>query len=152
MRDVNASITIARPRADVARFAMNPDNDTRWIGGIVEARLVGDPPLELGTTVARVAKFLGRRIDYVLEVVGYEPDALLDMRSIKAPFPMRVTYRFSDGDGDGDGDTRVDLDVGGNPGWFFRLAGPLVARSLRKNIEKDLARLKACLEGQAGRD
>ena len=41
-----------------------------------------------------MATFLDRRIEYVLEVVEYDPKTLLAMRSVKGPFPMEVTYEF----------------------------------------------------------
>ena len=87
--DVKAEIFIARSREDVAKYAMNPDYVAVWISGISEARMLTDPPIGEGTQVSRVASFLGKRIDYVLEVVQHEPESLLAMRSVKGPFPMK---------------------------------------------------------------
>lgn len=39
-----------------------------------------------------MAGFLGRRIEYVNEVTAYDPPRTLDMRSVVASFPMRITY------------------------------------------------------------
>ena len=89
--DVQAEVTIARSREEVVSYAMDPAHDPIWISGITEARMLTEPPLGQGTRVERVAKFLGRRIEYVLEVTEYEPNSLMAMRSIKGPFPMRVT-------------------------------------------------------------
>ena len=59
--DVTAKLLIQRSREEVARYAINPENDPVWIGGI--ATLLGAPPLRSGSRVQRVAKFLGRRIE-----------------------------------------------------------------------------------------
>ncbi len=44
--DVKAEIVINRSREEVASYAMNSDNDPIWIGGIVESKMLTDPPLE----------------------------------------------------------------------------------------------------------
>lgn len=59
--DVIAETMINRERADVAAYVENWVNDPIWIGGIVEAKMVTDPPLAKGTKVARTAMFLGKR-------------------------------------------------------------------------------------------
>ncbi len=97
--DVRAEISIASPRQEVAAFAMEAENDPRWIGGISEARRLTEPPTGVGTRVERIASFLGRRIEYVMEVSEYEPPARIVLRSIKSPFPMCVSYEFEDRDG-----------------------------------------------------
>src|SRR2546421_12188927 len=123
MIDVTAEVVVKRPREEVAAYMTDPANDPEWIGGLREARLVGDPPLALGSRVARVASFLGRRIEYVNEIVGLEPGRLLDMRSVVAPFPMRITYSFQDRDGG----TLVRNRVRGGAGGFLSLASPVLA-------------------------
>jgi len=77
--DITAEIVINRPRDEVAAFASDPQNDSTWIGGIVEAKTVTDPPFGVGTKVARVASFLRRKMHYTPEVVEYEPNALVTM-------------------------------------------------------------------------
>ena len=96
--DVTAESRIARQRKDVAAFAMEAENDTRWIGGISSARRLTEGPTAVGTRVERVAHFLGRRVEYVMEVVEIVPGERIVMRSIRSPFPMRVTYSFEDAD------------------------------------------------------
>ena len=96
---MDESIEIARPAGDVARYMFDWRNDPEWIGGISEARLVGDGDFGLGSRVERVASFMGKRIEYVLEIEDYEPGALLAMRSVKAPFPMTVAYEVTDNHG-----------------------------------------------------
>ncbi len=143
--DVTAEVTIDRPREDVARYAMNPDNDTSWIGGIVESKWVTDPPVTVGTQVARFATFLGRRIEYVNEVVSHGPTSLLVMRSVKGPFPMTVTYAFEDAPNGAVARIRVE---GGGSG-FYTLVRPLLSREVKRRITKDLRTLKSLLESGA---
>jgi uncharacterized membrane protein len=140
--DVTAETTIERPRSEVAGYTVDLSNDPVWIGAVTESRLVTEPPFGIGSQVARVATFLGKRIEYVNEVVEYLPAERLAMRSVKAPFPMTVTYEFEDA---GTG-TLVRIHAEGDASGFYRLASPLLSRAVRRGIEGDLGRLKATLE------
>jgi hypothetical protein len=140
--DVEVETIVACPRTEVAGYVADWRNDRTWIGALEEVRLVTDGALGVGSQVARVAKFLGRRIEYVNEVVEYEPVARLVMQSVKAPFPMTVVYEFEDAAGG----TRVRIRARGDTSGFYRLAGPVLSRAVKRSIERDLARLKGVLE------
>jgi uncharacterized membrane protein len=143
--DITAEVAVVRPRAEVAAYMTDPANDPAWIGGVREVRLETPPPLAVGSRVARVASFLGRRVEYVNEVTELDPERVLDMRSVRAPFPMRVTYSFEDADGAG-ATTVVRNRVRGDPGGFFALFGPLLAPLVRRSVQRDLERLRDVLE------
>jgi uncharacterized membrane protein len=140
--DVTVSVTIGVPRAEVATYVIDHRHDPVWIGGIAESELLGDPPIAVGSQVRRVASFLGKRIEYVNEVTTLEPDRLLEMRSVKSPFPMVVTYAFEDAPGG----TATSVRVQGDPSAWYRIAGPLLARQVRSNVRGDLERLRGILE------
>ena len=93
--DVTATASIDRPRDQVAAYLRDPANDTKWIGGIRSARLLTPGPVTVGSQVERVASFLGRRVQYVNEITELTADRLA-MRSVRSPFPMRVTYGHRD--------------------------------------------------------
>ena len=140
--DVTVEQRIARPRDEVARFAMDPSNDTRWITALDSARVLTGGPVGVGTRVERIASFLGRRIEYVNEIVVHEPPARLVMRSVKAPFPMEVTYEFDDARPA----TLARIRAAGDAGGFYRIAGPLLGAAVRRGVARDLATLKRLLE------
>jgi hypothetical protein len=60
--DIVTETVIDRPAADVAAFAADPDNAPTWYANIKSIRWESEPPLGLGTRVAFVAEFLGRRL------------------------------------------------------------------------------------------
>jgi hypothetical protein len=135
--DITAKVHVSRDPAAVAGYMTNPGNDPQWIGGLREVQLLGDGPVRVGSRVRRVASFLGRRVEYVNEILVLD-DHQLDMRSVKAPFPMRITYRFEPAP---EGGTTVSNRVrGGGP----RLFNPLV----RRNVQRDLERLRDVLESR----
>jgi hypothetical protein len=64
------------------------------------------------------------------------------MRSVKAPFPMTITYEFEDAPAGTVARIRAEGDAAG----FYRLAIPLLSAATRRGIEKDLDTLKELLE------
>jgi uncharacterized membrane protein len=142
--DVTATGTIHRPREQVAAYLRDPANDTTWIGGIRSARLLTPRPVTVGSQVERVASFLGRRVQYVNQITELTADRLA-MRSVRSPFPMRVTYRHRDA---GDSTTEVSVRVEGDAGRFYALLAPLLGRAVRRSIARDLRNLKRVLEAR----
>ena len=144
--DITAEVAIRRPLRDVAAYMTDPAHDPEWIGGVREVRMETPPPLAVGSRVARVAYFMRRRVEYVNEVTELDPERVLDMRSVKAPFPMRVTYSFEPRGADGRDGTTVRNRVRGAPGGFFALFGPLLAPLVKRSVQKDLDRLRDVIE------
>jgi uncharacterized membrane protein len=140
--DVTVETEIARPREEVAAYMTDWRNDTAWIGALTDVQLVGDGAFGVGSRVARTASFLGRRIEYVNEVVELEPGRRLAMRSVRAPFPMTVVYELEDAGAR----TRVRIRAQGDASGFYRVARPLLSRAVRRGIAGDLERLKRVLE------
>jgi uncharacterized membrane protein len=140
--DVTVEQPIAAPREQVATFAMDPRNDRRWIGALSDVE-VPDGPVQPGTRVRRIAHFLGRRIEYVNEITELEPGRRLAMRSVKAPFPLSVTYEFEDAPGGG---TLARIRTGGETGRYYAIAGPLLGAMVKRGVARDLRKLKRLLE------
>jgi uncharacterized protein YndB with AHSA1/START domain len=140
--DVVTEIEIARPRAEVAAYASDPSNATEWYENIKAVDWRTPPPLDVGTRVAFVASFLGRRLEYTYEVRELLPGERIVMSTDQGPFPMETTYAFATA---GDG-TRMTLRNRGEPSGFARVAGPVMAAAMRRANEKDLRRIKQILE------
>jgi uncharacterized membrane protein len=145
--DVETHIEIARPRAEVAAYAADLDHTTAWYQNIRAVEWQTPRPLAIGSRVAFVARFLGRRLAYTYEIRELVPGERLVMSTAQGPFPMETTYTWSDA---GEGRTRMTLRNRGEPAGFSRLAAPLMASAVRRANRKDLRRLKQVLEG--GRD
>ena len=144
--DVLSEITIARPRAEVAAFAADPDNAPAWYVNIKSAEWQSERPLRVGSRIAFVAQFLGRRLAYVYEVVELVAGERLVMRTAQGPFPMETSYGW---ESTADGGTRMTLRNRGDPKGFSRLVAPFMAAAIGRANRKDLARLKSILEGGA---
>jgi hypothetical protein len=143
--DVLTDIVIQRPVAVVAAYAIDPSNAPSWYDNIDSVEWKTEPPLVVGTQVAFVARFLGRRLEYTYEIVELVPGTRLVMRTAQGPFPMETTYTF-EADGTTAGSTRMTLRNRGEPAGFSRLMTPLMAPAVRRANRRDLAKLKAMVE------
>lgn len=168
--DVTTEIEIARHSDEVATFAMDPDNVPAWYANIQSVEWQTSRPVCMGSRVAFVAQFLGRRLAYTYEVVVLEPGRRLVMRTAEGPFPMETTYTFESVSvpehaqpattpRSGDqarpqatmraGRTRMTLQNRGTPSGFSAWLAPFMSIAVRRATRKDLARLKAILERTA---
>lgn len=142
--DVTTEATIRRPRAEVAAYAADPDNAPEWYANIKSVRWKTPPPLEVGTELEFVARFLGASMAYTYNVLEYVPGERLVMHTSEGPFPMETTYVWTDAE---DSATAMTLRNRGEPDRFSKLSAPLVSRAVRRANRKDLARLRSLLEG-----
>jgi uncharacterized membrane protein len=142
--DVVTEIDIARPVAVVAAYAADPDNAPEWYENIRSIEWRTDRPLQVGSVVAFVARFLGRTLEYDYQFVEVEPGARLVMRTARGPFPMETSYTWAPSAGG----TRMTLRNRGEPAGFSKVLAPFMTRAMRRANRKDLARLKALLEAR----
>lgn len=140
--DVVSEAIIDRPRLEVAAFAADPDNAPAWYVNIRSVEWRTKPPLAIGSRIAFVAEFLGRRLAYTYEVCEHIPGQRFVMRTAEGPFPMETTYEWEDVPGG----TRMRLRNRGEPKGFSALMSPFVTAAMRRANRKDLCRLKEILE------
>jgi hypothetical protein len=141
--DILTEIVIERAVAVVAGYAADPANAPEWYVNIRSIEWRTPPPMTVGSRVAFVASFLGRRLAYTYEIVEYVPDRRLVMRTAEGPFPMETTYTW---EALGEERTRMTLRNHGMPAGFSRLAAPFIGAAMRRANEKDLRALKGLLE------
>jgi uncharacterized protein YndB with AHSA1/START domain len=141
--DVETTSVINRPREVVAAYACDPDNVTRWYANITSVEWETPRPVAVGTRVAFVAHFLGRRLAYTYEVLDLVPGRRLVMSTVDGPFPMETTYTWHEA---ADGATLMGLRNRGRPSGFSAIVAPFLAAAMRRANRKDLVALKAILE------
>ncbi len=141
--DVTTEIVIDRPIATVAGYAADPSNAPAWYVNIASVEWKTPPPLQVGSLVAFVARFLGRRLAYTYEFVEFVPGERLTMTTAQGPFPMTTTYTWTALD---DHRTKMSLRNHGQPSGFSTLVAPIMTGAVRRANHKDLARLKGLLE------
>lgn len=141
--DVAVTAVIERPVAEVAVYAGDPSNAPEWYRRIDSVEWETEPPMRLGSRIRFRARFLGRDLGYVYEVVELTPGEQLAMRTTEGPFPMRTTYTWRPV---GDRVTHMVLRNEGEPTGFAVLVTPFVAIMMRRAMTADLSALKRLLE------
>ena len=142
--DVLTETLIDRPVAVVAAFAGDPTHAPEWYANIKSVEWETPPPFAVGSRMAFVAHFLGRRLAYTYEVRELVPNERLVMSTSEGPFPMETTYTWSDEGGK----TRMTLRNRGEPSGFAGVVAPIMAMMMRRANQADIAKLKALLESR----
>ena len=142
---VNASITIDRPVPEVFAFVSDPTNEPEWRSAAAERRQVTDGPIGVGTRLEATDRIAGRSVSSSLEIVGFEHDRLV---TAKMSAPWNGTYDIRVGPADGG--TLLTYDGTGQPSGVWRIFSLMPAALVRRDVEKELARLKARLERPGG--
>ena len=142
MIQVEKSVQINRPVAEVFAFVTNSDNTTKWQIG-VEAVQPGEGPANtVGSRYSEVRKFMGQEMKTTLEITAFETNAKWSAKVVKGPVPYEIASTF---EASGAG-TKMTTRVEGEPSGFFKVAQGMVSSQLEKNIEESGQRLKELLE------
>jgi uncharacterized membrane protein len=142
MIKVENSITIMKPVEEVFAYTYDPDNTTKWQGGVESVKYPEGSP-KVGTQFIEVRKFMGREMETTLEITALEPNKKYAAKTLTGPVPYEVTVTYEPMDGG----TKMTTIVEAEPGGFFKLAGGMVAKQLESSIQEDGKRLKSLLEG-----
>jgi len=143
MIKVEASIVIQKPVQEVFAYSDDPANNKAWQEGLVESKKTSPGPTGVGTQITDVRKFLGRDMDSKLEVTAYEPNKRVTVKTISGPVKFEITTLYEPAEGG----TKVTMMGEGEPGGLFKLAEGAVKKQFENQLQGDLGRLKAVMEG-----
>ena len=73
---------------------------------------------------------MGRPIEWLMEVVAFEPARRVAMHAVRSPFPMDVTYELEPS---GRG-TTARIRIQGEARGAYGLAGPLLPTMVRRSV------------------
>jgi uncharacterized membrane protein len=142
MMHVTSNLEVNRPAAEVFRFVADAENNPRWQKGMRSCRWTTTPPIRVGSVYEQQAAFLGKAIASTFEVIRFEPDRSITIRTITSTFPIEVTRSVVPLGADR---CRVSASVRGDPAGVFRIATPLLRQLVQRSVRADYRRLKALL-------
>jgi carbon monoxide dehydrogenase subunit G len=138
---VEKSTGIARPTEEVFAFVADQTNAPRWQSGFVDIRRLTDGPPGLGTRYAFTRTLMGRRMAGENEYVEFEPARRVAFRTTSGP-GLLASYAVEPTQAGTRLTSTIELDVSG----ILSIAEPLVARALKRDVDANLAKLRAILE------
>lgn len=140
---IEVDTTINRPVEEVYAYMSDIDRQPEWVAPLTESRKTSSGPMGVGTTYQQVAKFMGRRMELNCKITDYEAPTRYAFQAKNGPMHMEMQFTLTPEESDS---TRVTQVVEGESAGFFKLADPILARSMKKQFVADLETLKTILE------
>jgi uncharacterized protein YndB with AHSA1/START domain len=148
MITIEKTIFIGRSPEAVFAFVSDQTNAPRWQRGLTAVRRTTDGPIGVGTRHAFERTMMGRRMDGSNEYTRYDPSELVAF-SWTGPMPGQASYIVQPV---GPAGTRLvsRLEMQGH--GLLRLAEPVMAAGLRRDVAANLETLKLVLESERPQD
>jgi carbon monoxide dehydrogenase subunit G len=139
-------VTIAKSPEDVFPWLVEADKVPQWMTGLERYEPVEPGPLRVGSRIRQQLSVSGQQLHFELEVSELAPPQRALLRFEGSGFKAANEYVLaSDGGG-----TQVTWVVGGETTSFkAKLVAPMVQAKLQEKLDRDLARLRALLQGEA---
>ena len=142
MTKVEQTIIVSQPIEKVFAYVTDPRNNPKWQPGILDSQVTPDEPTHIGTRVMDVRSLLGRKLKLTTEVIEFELNKLLHIKSTSGPIPFRGYITFESVSGG----TRVNFLAEAEPTGFFKLAENMFSSTWRKELQASFNKLKEVLE------
>jgi uncharacterized membrane protein len=138
-------ITINRPVNEVFAFVSNMENGPKWQPELSEVRRITKGPVKIGSQFSSARIIMGQKLETIIEFVAYEPNSKYTIKSISGPLPFEQTTLFeSTAEG-----TKLTTKIELFPSGDMAQAEPMLAETLKQEMETDFDGLKKLLESKA---
>jgi uncharacterized membrane protein len=142
MVKIDITTDVKRPVEEVYTYVADLRNAPQWQSWLQTVQQQGQT--RKGIKVHQSGQWMGRKLEFDSEITEYEPDRKFSFTA-SSPFPYTLSNSF----GQHDGGTRIESQLLGEPGGFFKLAEPLVKKMAGQMWRSDYRRLKTLLEAGA---
>jgi len=140
------NVFINRATEEIFAYTSDIENMVDWSSVIISTRKISPGEIHLGARVRSTIRFLGKWLDITFEVVEFEPNRYLTLKSIAGVTHCLFSYQFEPAEGGGtivSLGTIIHFTVG-----ILDLAEPVVTNVIRRQLEHDLLTLKDILEAR----
>ncbi|MGD0984555.1 MAG: SRPBCC family protein [Acidimicrobiales bacterium] len=145
MNEFEIVTVINRPISKVFAAMEDLERVPDWNPAVMEVRRKEHGPLEVGSAVVYVGRFLGRSFESSSQYVEYVPNERFATKTTSGPFHLEIRNDFEVVDGG----TRLTSVYKGESRGFFKLAEPAVVRLARRQFETATENFKELLEADA---
>jgi uncharacterized protein YndB with AHSA1/START domain len=145
MNEFEIETLIDRPVDVVFTALVDLGRTPDWNPGVSQVRRAEDGPVEVGSAVVYVGKFLGRSFESPSECTEFVAGQRFAAKSTSGPFYLEVENRLESTDNG----TKVTSTYRGESRGFFKLAEPVVFRLAKNHFETAMENFKALVEAGA---
>lgn len=143
MYTIIEEIMIYREPQTVFQFVCDYTNDVKWRSGVIAMKQSTCGFTEKGTVTRETIKMLGRKFTNLAKITGCEENKRISFKVIKGIEGVsgyRSVYEIANNC------TGFIYSISISPKGIFKFIMPLIQKSFRKRISKDLRKLKELLE------
>jgi carbon monoxide dehydrogenase subunit G len=141
-----STVTIAKPPAQVFPWLLDADKVPKWMSGLQAYEPLEPAPLHVGSRIRQELTVSGQHLRFELEVTELDAPRRAVLRFEGSGFKAANEYSVADADGG----AQVTWVISGDTTSFkAKLIAPMVQAKLQEKLDRDLARLRALLEGEA---
>jgi uncharacterized protein YndB with AHSA1/START domain len=145
MIKIEQSGVINRPIEEVFEYVTNPENIPIWMSHVLEVKKTSEGPVDVGTTMAQLFRFLGRKFQISRTATEYQPNRKYGAKDISGPGQVNFMATFESVSGG----TKITYIGEIEPAGLLNIAEPILARMLRRQAENNFATLKDLMEANA---
>ncbi|HEX2281237.1 MAG TPA: SRPBCC family protein [Thermomicrobiales bacterium] len=139
---IESSVVIDSPPERVFAFISDIQRQPDWIAAVQGVSNLSPGPLHVGSTFRLSLAFMGKTAEADQEITRLDPDRAITQTTTSGPIPTEVTMTLEPS-GSGTllkNSTRADI------GSLGRFAGPMISRTIKRQLETDLQTLRGILE------
>lgn len=144
MPHLHTEVTINRPVDEVFSYITDPRNEPYWLPTVTQNSNISDGSTRPGTTFETRAHFMGRDMDFNVEVIEYDPPRQYGYRALHGPLQIHRRFHLDQLEG-GATHLMMDLEAEGHH-RFLTLAEDLMVRVGQRQGQHGLDTLKDILE------
>lgn len=144
MVDLETTVDIDRPVAEVFAFVADQTNAPTWQQGLHEVRRLTEGPIGVGTEHEFVRRFAGREVASRNRFVSFEAGRYVEFEIPDGWLTGRASYRTEPSAGGTALTSRMSFRARGP----LRLLEPVLSRILARDSRRDEMRLKRILEAR----
>lgn len=142
MINLIASTLIERPVKQVFDFVSTPENDFQWQYGTLATARLPKGSGAMQTFFRSIGHLMGRRNLSTFEITEFVPNKTYSFKSLSGPVHSSTSYLLENVGSR----TRINISIQANAPGFFHLTEKLIWKTMKIQLEEDVATLKTILE------
>ena len=143
MINLISSSLIERPVQQVFDFVSTPENDFQWHYGTLATASLPKGSGAMRTSFRSIGHLMGRRNLGTFEITEFEPNKKYGFKSLSGPLHSSTSYTLVDASS---GRTRINISIQASAPKFFHITEKLLWKTMKSQLEEDVAMLKIILE------